>query len=591
MAVPDRMKDLVELLNNAARAYYNEDTEIMSNLEYDRLYDELLALEAGSGVVLAGSPTQKVGFGVVEGLRKVAHETPLLSLDKTKNVSKLESFLTDGEGILSWKLDGLTVVLTYENGEMIRALTRGNGVIGEEVTHNARVFRNIPLKVGFKGAFAVRGEAVITYSDFERINAELIGAEKYKNPRNLCSGAVRQLNSGVAAGRGVRYIAYTVLRADGADFGDKKENQLGWLASLGFETVEYKVVTRHNIHEWVQWFESRIPESDTPSDGLVLTMNGMDYSRSLGSTSKFPRDSIAFKWADEESETTLLGIEWNTSRTGLINPVAVFEPVEIEGTTVERASLHNVSVLRGLGLGVGDRITVYKANMIIPQVSGNLTRSGAAVIPERCPVCGGPAELDSQAGVEFLRCPNPNCPAQLLRSLAHFASRDAMNIEGLSEQTLEKFIGRGFVSNYADIYGLGKYEAEITQMDGFGAKSFGKLMKAVEKSRSAALPNLINALGIPQVGLANAKLLCDHFRHDIERIMALGPEELIAELDGVRGFGGVISRSVANYFANPENAALLRRLLPLLEIKKPAYIDAYYGLRDIDGLPGAGAAG
>jgi len=574
-----RLQELVTLLNAASKAYYQENSEIMSDLEYDKLYDELVRLEDETGVVLAGSPTQKVGHEVVSRLTKAAHDTPLLSLNKTKEPESLVKFLGEHEGLLSWKLDGLTIVLRYENGELKQALTRGNGTVGEDVTHNARVFANIPLVVPFKEKFSVRGEAVISFADFETINE---GEEvKYKNPRNLCSGAVRQLDSKVAAERRVLFYAFGIL--PGAEITAKsKSQQLAWLGEQGFELTEFELVTSDTVVNVLDDFKTKIPKLPLATDGLVLTFDDIAYSESLGATSKFPHDSIAFKWQDELAETTLIGIEWNTSRTGLINPVAVFEPVEIEGTQVSRASLHNVSILRGLELSVGDRISVYKANMIIPQVAENLTRSGDScnsknsetnlLIPEKCPVCNGTAEIVGDPQV--LYCTNSSCNAQQIRALSHFVSRDAMNIGGLSEQTLEKFITAGFVHDYLDLFELERFEEEIVTMEGLGRRSYDKLIAAIEASKDVALPNFIYALGILHVGLSTAKLLCAHFRHDAVQIAtACRDENYLDTLMEIKGFGDAISHSLHEYFCNEESIKSFHDALGILRLVAPILSD------------------
>lgn len=558
----DRMKYLADTLQKASKAYYQENRELMSNFEYDRLYEELEALEAATGIQLAASPTTRIGYEAVEGLEKVAHESPLLSLDKTKDTGKLAAFLGGHTGLLSWKLDGLTVALSYENGALTRAVTRGNGIIGEDVTHNARAFSNIPLRIPFEGRLLIRGEAVITYDDFEAINAEITDPDdRYKNPRNLCSGTVRQLDSGTVAGRRVRYYAFAIL--DGQD-SRLKSAQLAFLLGLGFDIVEHSIVTASTVEDEVSVFRQKLPDLGIPSDGLVLAYDDIEYSLSLGSTSKFPRDALAFKWEDELAETTLRHIEWNTSRTGLINPIAVFDPVEIEGTTVNKAGLHNVSIVRQLELGEGDRITVYKANMIIPQVAENLTRSNTAPLPGTCPVCSNPTEIQKLREGEALYCPNPHCRAQLVGSLAHFCSRDAMNIEGLSEQTLEKWVERGFITDYTDIFSLMQYEEEITQMEGFGRKSFDNLMASIERAKDVYLHNFIYALGIKHVGLSNAKLLCGRFG-DLECIIKNADNE--GELLAVKGFGEAIVTSLRAYFSEDVNLARLRKAGDILRIK------------------------
>lgn len=412
-----RMRELIPVLQKASRAYYAQDTEIMSNFEYDRLYDELQALEAETGIVLSGSPSVTVGYEAVDALPKERHEKPMLSLAKTKEREELKSWLGDKEGLLSWKLDGLTIVLTYEGGQLVKAVTRGNGEVGEVITPNARVFRNIPGRIAYQGSLVLRGEAVIPYSEFEKINAQIEDADaKYKNPRNLCSGSVRQLNNEITAKRSVYFYAFSYVKAelDGAEppFENDRENQFRFLKEQGFDVVPYKRVNADTILAEIEWYAQAIQTYDIPSDGLVLCYCDLAYSASLGLTAKFPRDSIAFKWADETAETTLLEIEWSPSRTGLINPVAIFEPVELEGTTVSRASVHNISVMKALSLGIGDKITVYKANMIIPQIAENLTKSGVKDIPAHCPACGADTKIEAANEAEVLYCTNPDCPAK-----------------------------------------------------------------------------------------------------------------------------------------------------------------------------------
>ncbi len=559
-----RMKELGETLSTASRAYYQEDREIMSNLEYDRRYDELAALEKETGVVLAGSPTETVGYEAVDELPKERHETPMLSLDKTKDVGALAAFAGDHEVLLSWKLDGLTVVLTYEDGRLAKAVTRGNGEIGEVITNNARVFRNVPLQIPHRGQVILRGEAIIHYSDFERMNAEISDeAAKYKNPRNLCSGSVRQLNNEITAKRNVYFYAFALVRAEGVDFENSREKQFLWMRGQGFDVVEYRKVTGAQVPDAVRAFAEAIPQNDLPSDGLVSVYEDIAYGQSLGRTAKFPRDSYAFKWQDELRETTLQEIEWSASRTGLINPVAIFEPVELEGTTVSRASVHNVSILKELKLGIGDRITVYKANMIIPQIAENLTGSGNVEIPSACPVCGGSTKIRRTNDVEALYCTNPDCQAKKIKSFTLFVSRDAMNIDGLSEMTLEKFIGRGFVKEYADLFHLDRHREEIVGMEGFGEKSYENLMTSVQHARTTTLPRVIYSLGIPNIGVANAKVLCREFHDDLQRLRGANTEELSA----IPGIGEVIGASVEAYFSDAEHNRWLDDLLRELTIQ------------------------
>ena len=560
-----RMKELVEKLREASKAYYAEDREIMSNLEYDKLYDELAALEQETGMVLAGSPTISVGYEAVDELPKEAHESPMLSLGKTKDREELQSWLGEKEGLLSWKLDGLTIVLTYQKGGLLKAVTRGNGEVGEVITNNARVFKNIPLRINHQGELILRGEAVITYEDFEEINSHIDDVDaRYKNPRNLCSGSVRQLNNQITAERNVRFYAFSLVRAEGVDFENSREKQFEFLKNQGFDVVPYMRVGAGNILEAVADYEERIQTYEVPSDGLVLTYDDIEYGRALGRTAKFPLDSIAFKWADEMRETTLWEIEWSPSRTGLINPVAVFEPVELEGTTVSRASVHNISILRGLKLGIGDKITVYKANMIIPQIAENLTGSDNVEIPSVCPVCGGATEIRAVNEVQSLYCTNPDCDAKKLKSFTLFVSRDAMNIDGLSEATLEKFIAKGFIHEYQDMFRLDRYQEEIVQMEGFGERSYKKLIDSVENSRNVELPKLIYSLGIANIGLANAKVICKYFDYNLDTMRCATAEEL-SEIDGI---GEVIGKAFEDYFAKEDNNIRLDNLLKEVHLIK-----------------------
>lgn len=560
-----RQKELTEKLNAASRAYYQEAREILSNYEYDALYDELAALEKETGTVLAGSPTAHVGYEVLSELPKERHESPMLSLDKTKDRDALAAWIGEHRTLLSWKLDGLTIVLTYRNGGLFKAVTRGNGEVGEVITNNARVFKNVPLRIPFQGELVLRGEAVIGYHEFERINEEIPEADaKYKNPRNLCSGSVRQLNNEITAKRNVHFFAFALVRAEGMDFENSREKQFLWLKEQGFDVVEYKVVTGATLSENMDWFAEHIEKNEYPSDGLVALYDDIAYGEALGRTAKFPRNSMAFKWADEIRETTLKEIEWSPSRTGLINPVAIFEPVELEGTTVSRASVHNISIMRGLELGVGDTIEVYKANMIIPQIAENKTRSGVRDIPEVCPVCGGVTEIRKTNDVESLYCTNPECQAKKIKSFTLFVSRDALNIEGLSEASLEKFIGRGFIHEFADIFKLSAHKAEIVEMEGFGEKSYENLMTGIERARTTTLARVIYSLGIPNIGLSGAKLICRQFEDEVEQVLA-ADEEALAAIDGI---GAVIAGSFAEYFRDAEKRERFERLLSRLTLVK-----------------------
>ncbi len=561
-----RIKELTKILTEAGKAYYQENREIMSNFEYDKLYDELSALERETGIVLAGSPTVTVGYESVQELPKERHEQPMLSLDKTKDVEALKSFVGEQKALVSWKLDGLTIVLTYRDGGLFKAVTRGNGEVGEVITGNARVFENIPLSIPYKGEVILRGEAVISYSDFVKINEEIEDVDaKYKNPRNLCSGSVRQLNNEITAARHVNFYAFSLVKAEGVDFKNSRKEQFAWMQKQGFCVVEHRIVTGEDVPEAVEWFARRIQEYDIPSDGLVVVYDDIAYGQSLGTTAKFPRDSIAFKWKDEIRNTHLLEIEWSPSRTGLINPVAIFEPVELEGTTVSRASVHNLSIMKALELGIQDEIQVYKANMIIPQIAENLTRSGNVKIPETCPVCGGATHIQKANDVETLYCTNEECQAKKLKLFTLFVSRNALNIDGLSEATLEKFIGRGFIHEFADIFELDKHREEIVEMEGFGIKSYENLMAGIAEAQKTTQPRLLYGLGIPNVGVANAKMICKAFQYNLGKIRSADAEELAA----VDGIGPVIGKTVAEYFASEKNSSMLDRLLEKLEIEIP----------------------
>lgn len=560
-----KMKELGEKLREASRAYYQEDREIMSNVEYDALYDTLSALEKETGIVLADSPTVNVGYEAVEQLPKEEHERPMLSLDKTKEREALREFIGEHPTLLSWKLDGLTIVLTYENGELIKAVTRGNGIVGEFITNNARVFKNIPLKISFKGRLVLRGEAIITYSDFEKINETIGDADaKYKNPRNLCSGSVRQLNNEITAKRNVRFYAFSLVSAEGVDFRNSREVQFRWLNEQGFEVVEYRKVTAETLDEAMDYFAEAVTTNDFPSDGLVALYDDIAYGESLGTTAKFPRNAMAFKWADEMRDTRLLEIEWSPSRTGLINPVAIFEPVELEGTTVSRASVHNISIMKELKLGIGDTIRVYKANMIIPQIAKNLTGSGNAPIPHTCPACGQETVVKKENDVECLFCVNPGCPAKKIKSFGLFTSRDAMNIDGLSEATLEKFIARGFIHDFGDIFEISRYKDEIVEMEGFGQKSYDNLMESLERAKETTLPRVIYSLGIANIGLANAKVICRHFDNDLDRIRHASLEE-VSDIDTI---GPVIAGNLVAYFRDEDNNRRLDHLMRFLHIQE-----------------------
>lgn len=585
MSQQKRMKELVELLNKASKAYYQEATEIMSNFEYDKLYDELVAIEAKTGMVLSNSPTRNVGYEVLSQLPKETHPSRMLSLDKTKEVTTLESWIGQQEGVLSWKMDGLTIVLTYEEGQLIKAVTRGNGEVGEVVTNNVKVFKNVPLTIPYKGRLVLRGEAVIKYSDFEALNATIEDVDaRYKNPRNLCSGSVRQLNNKITAQRNVYFFAFSLVSCEAGegvqepDFQNRRSIQYEWLENQGFEVVERKLVNGTNMADTVKWFADTITRNDFPSDGLVLLLDDIAYGQSLGTTAKFPKDAIAFKWQDEIAETELLEIEWSASRTGLINPVAIFKSVELEGTTVSRASLHNISIIEGLELGIGDKITVYKANMIIPQIADNLTRSGKFVIPGICPVCKGETKVEQENDVKVLKCINPDCLAKKIKSFSHFMSRDAMNVEGLSEATVEKMIGQGLIKELADLFHLEKYKEIIIEMEGFGEKSFANMLASIEKARTTTMAKFIYSLGISNVGLSNAKLICKAMNYDFTAIRNVTREELV-EVDHI---GEVIADSFVSFMEEEGNKTIVEDLLKEIHFQQEDTLEA--DAMSMDGL-------
>ena len=573
-----RMQELVELLNKAGKAYYQESREIMSNYEYDALYDELVALEQELGTVMANIPTVTVGYEVLSELPKERHESPMLSLDKTKEILKLKEFVGSQKAMISWKMDGLTIVLTYRDGKLYKAVTRGNGEVGEVITNNAKVFQNIPLQIAYTGELILRGEAVIGYKDFERINETIDDVDaKYKNPRNLCSGSVRQLNNEITAKRNVRFYAFSLVKAENVDFHNSRKAQLDWLSGQGFDVVEHYLVTAEDLEERVAYFAEKIVENDFPSDGLVLVYDDIAYGQSLGRTAKFPRDSFAFKWADEIRETHLLEIEWSPSRTGLINPVAIFEPVELEGTTVSRASVHNLSIMEELELGIGDTIEVYKANMIIPQIAQNLTRSGMVEIPKACPVCGGKTEVRQLNDAKSLYCTNPECQAKRVKSFALFVSRDALNVDGLSEATLEKFIAHGFIHKYSDIFHLDRHKEAIQTMEGFGEKSYNNLIQSIENARETTLAKVIYALGISGIGLANAKMICKEFKNNLDQMLKATEEEM----SRIQGVGPVMAKAFVSYFQNEPHKEELMELLGELKLQKEEVLEEELNLTDM----------
>lgn len=558
-----RMEEFVEVLNRASKAYYDDASEIITNYEYDAMYDELLELEKETDTIFDNSPTINVGYTVKSELPKVTHEKKLLSLDKTKERDELKTWLGKNEAVISWKLDGLTVSLTYEGGRLVRAVTRGNGTIGELITDNARAFTNVPKVIECKSKVVVRGEAVISYKDFELINETIDNADaKYKNPRNLCSGSVRQLDSRITAERHVGFYAFSLIEAEGVDFGDSRFRQMAWMSEQGFDVVEHYMVDGNNLFDKLDEFESKISMFPLPVDGLVITLEGLEYSRELGTTAKFPRDAIAFKWRDQQAETVLREIEWSPSRTGLLNPVAIFDPVELEGTTVSRASVHNINIMEDLELGIGDTITVYKANMIIPQLSDNLTRSGNIEIPTHCPVCNGTTEIVEEDNTKTLVCTNLDCLAKNVKKFSHFVSRDAMNIDGFSEAGILKLIGKGILHELPDIYGIKEKKEEIVTLEGFGEKSFDKLVAAIEASRNTTPARLLYSLGVPGIGVVNSNNIARACRNSWNEMMNLGTDELLA----IDGIGGVMSDDYTRFFAKKENKVMVQALVDVLNL-------------------------
>lgn len=571
-----RMKELISILNKASELYYQKNTIMMTDYEYDHLYDELVELEKETNMTLSNSPTINVEPEISSSLKQVEHPSPMLSLAKTKKVSELENFLGDKEGLLSWKLDGLTIVLTYEDGKLISGVTRGTGIIGELVTENVKQFKNVPLTIPYKGRLVLRGEAIIKYSDFNRMNEELgDGSSQYKNPRNLCSGSVRQLDSSITAKRCVNCIIFALIESS-TNISNLKSECFDWLKNQGFEVVEHYKVTKNTVKEQVLMFKEKVKEYDIPSDGLVITYDDIAYGNSLGTTAKFPKHSLAFKWKDETVATTLRKVDWLVSRTGLINPVAVFDPVELEGTIVSRASVHNVSILEGLKLGIGDTIMVYKANMIIPQIASNSTQSGNLEIPDRCPVCGSKASIISNSDVKYLYCMNDFCKAKLIKRLSLFVSRNAMNIDGISDMILNKLITEKIVNNYKDLYHLDRHKDKIIAFEGFGEKSYSNMINSIEKSRHVKLANFIYALGIPDIGFSRAKLICNHFNNDFNKISNLTYEEL----SNIPGVGDVIAKEWIDTFSNPDFIEELKELKEEIDIPKASTNSN----KDLDGL-------
>lgn len=511
------IKHLVNELNKYRNAYYNENKSLISDREYDAMFDRLQALEDETGIILSNSPTKTVGFESVSKLNKVKHNHPLLSLGKTTDLKEFEDYFDNRSCILMGKLDGLTCSIIYQNGKFIRAESRGNGEVGEDITHNARMFINLPMEIPYDGELIIDGECIITRTDFDKIN--LRENTEYKNPRNLVSGTVRQLNNEVVKNRNVHFIAwklFSMINSNGeSDLPSEHSDCFEFLEMAGFDVVPYRKYQKTGysdkaIEIEIESLKEECNEKQIPIDGIVGMFNDISYGLSLGNTSHHPRHSLAFKFYQEDNETTLEDIEWSTSRTGLINPVAVFEPIEIDGTTVTRATLNNVSIIKELELGIGDTITVIKANQIIPKITQNLTRSGTYKLPTVCPCCGKEVEIRSDNGREMMYCINKRCPAILHDKIANFASREGMNIVGISDERLKSLMQHGYITSFRSLYDLSPYRSAIIKIPGWGESSFDNLIEAIEQSRHCNLANVIVALGIPSIGKTAAKMLERH---------------------------------------------------------------------------------
>ena len=553
------IKQLVELLNKANKAYYEKSNPIMTDREYDQLYNELVSLEKETGVILSGSPTQYAGYNIESKWDKITHEFPALSLNKTKDRNELVNWLGDKEGVLSWKEDGLTMIMSYDNGSLSTLASRGNGIVGENLTKNARYIHGIPLEIPYKGHLVVRGEALISYKTFEEINNLIENEEdRFKTPRNLASGTIRNLDSKIVANRNIEVKAFELVYAD--NMPKTYTEALNWLYDLGFDVVEYKEVTKDSLLEIIEWFESKIKDNEYSSDGLVLVYNDIAYGKSLGTTSKFPLSGIAFKWNDDTYETTVTGIEWYASRNSL-NPVLVFNTVNIDGSDINKASIHNVNIMKSLELGIGDTVEIYLANKIIPQVADNQTRSNTFEIPDKCSVCGSPTEIiTSEDGItQILVCTSESCPGKLLGKLKLFCSKEGMDIEGLSEATLQTFIDKGWLKDISDIYKLHLHETQMQHMKGFGKRSVTKLLNAIDESRTVTMANFIRALGIPLIGKTQSKALSDLCSGNIEKFedMVYCETDFSNKLDG---FGEKRSNSILNWFGDETNFEIYNKL-------------------------------
>jgi len=555
----ERIRELIKRLNQYRDSYYNKSVSEISDHEYDNLFDELKKLEEETNIVMSNSPTHTVGYEVKSKLKKVKHSHPMLSLDKTKLIDDLKKFAGDKDCLLMCKMDGLTVLLTYENGELIQAETRGNGEEGEIITHNAIIFENIPLHIDYKGHLETEGEAIITYDDFEKINNNLPEDERYKNPRNLVSGSVRQLDSNIAAQRHIKFIVWKVPEIeDGINSDNAFLFRLIFAKDLGFDIVPFysysnNTSDKENCEYLIENLKEQSKIKGYPIDGLVMTYNDISYGESLGKTGHHPKHSIAYKFYDDVYPTRLLDVEWTMGKTGTLTPTAVFEPVETEGTMVERASLHNLSIMKDLGIiSKYQEIGVYKANMIIPQVDyakkvDNVTVEEEIKIPKICPICGAKTQVVKDNDTEVLICTNPNCTGKLLGKLSHFVSKNAINIYGLSEQTLQKFVDLGWLNSFQDIYHLSEHKEEMYKLDGFGKKSVDKLLDSIEKSRNTSLDRFIYGLCIPMIGKTASKDIANHFNYDYETFRQYG---IVTHYKGINGFGDSMNDSIHNYLRN-----------------------------------------
>ena len=578
-----RIHELVKQLNEYRDAYYNRAESLVVDSEYDRLFDELKALETDTGVVLMNSPTSTVGYDVKSKLEKVSHDIPLLSLDKTKDVDELVKFMGNHKCLLMYKYDGLTVELIYNNGKLIQASTRGDGYTGEDITHNAKTFKNIPLTIPYNGFLRVVGEAIIYKHDFQKINDNLPAGEKpYANARNLAAGSVRQLDSAVCYTRNIHFMLWDVLEGlddlptldDLFPASDSRMTKFFACERLGFELPYACRFEQESsafiIQDAIEHMRDQAIEKGIPIDGMVMKYDSISYSKQKGGTSHHNNDGIAFKFEDETAETVLREIEWSMGRTGQLTPVAIFDPIELDGTIVTRASVHNLSYIKDYDLNIGDKLKVYKANMIIPQILENIsatergTKHGVQY-PDACPVCGGSIRVEQVNDTESVYCDNPKCNGKKLGKFSHYVSKPAMNIDGLSEATLEKFINSGWLTDFTDLYHLNRYDKEIMRMEGFGKRSYDKLMTAIEASKSTTLARLLISLGIPYIGKTASKAISNYCAGDPYKFIELINDDF--NWMQLEDFGEVMSASLKDWFSDDDNFKLYHCIVGHLNIQ------------------------